>query len=121
MSKWVNFEIDPQIHPSLAVVVESDASSLSNVDVFSWWTSNLNSDLIGKTLSVPLRLSDKDNSPAMVDLSYGAGNVIVFTIPGDGDWTMWPSSPTFPPVMIDLVDYLVGSGAEEGVVELGLG
>ena len=119
MSKWVNFEIDPQIHPALAVVVESDASSLSNVDVFSWWTSNLNSDLIGKTLSVPLRLSDKDNSPAMVDLSYGAGNVIVFTIPGDGDWTMWPSSPTFPPVMIDLVDYLVGSGAEGGVVELG--
>jgi hypothetical protein len=55
----------------------------------------------------------------MVDLSYGSGNVIVFTIPGDGDWTMWPSSPTFPPVMIDLVDYLVGSGAEEGVVELG--
>lgn len=119
MAKWVNFEIDPQIHPALRVIIESDASSLSNVDVFSWWTSTLKPELIGKTLEVPLRLNDQDNSPAMVDRTYGLGNVIMFTIPGDGDWTMWPSSPTFPPVMIDLIDYLVGSSGEEGVVDLG--
>lgn len=119
MSKWVNFEIDPQVHPSLQTIVSSDASSLSNVDVFSWWTSVLDESLVGKQISVPLRLSDDKNSPAMVDKTSGAGNVIVFTIPGDGDWTMWPSSPTFPPVMVDLIDYLVGSGGEEGAVELG--
>ena len=119
MSKWVNFEIDPQVHPSLQTIVDSDASSLSNVDVFSWWTSILDESVVGKQVSVPLRLSDDKNSPAMVDKTSGAGNVIVFTIPGDGDWTMWPSSPTFPPVMVDLIDYLVGSGGEEGVVELG--
>ena len=119
MSKWVNFEIDPQVHPSLQTIVDSDASSLSNVDVFSWWTSILDESLVGKQVSVPLRLSDAKKSPAMVDKTSGAGNVIVFTIPGDGDWTMWPSSPTFPPVMVDLIDYLVGSGGEEGTVELG--
>jgi hypothetical protein len=119
MAKWVNFEIDPQIHPALRVVVESDASSLSNVDVFSWWTSLLKPELIGKTLVVPLRLNDQENSPAMVDRTFGLGKVIMFTIPGDGDWTMWPSSPTFPPVMIDLIDYLVGSSGEEGVIDLG--
>ena len=119
MANWVNFEIDPQIHPSLRVMVESDASSLSNVDVFSWWTSEMRKDLIGKTVEVPLRLNDEANSPAMVDRTYGTGNVIVFTIPGDGDWTMWPSSPTFPPVMIDLIDYLVGSAGEASLVEMG--
>lgn len=119
MAKWVNFEIDPQTHPSLRVIVNSDASSLSNVDVFSWWTSDLPKEMIGKSVEVPLRLSDERNSPAMVDWSYGSGNVIVFTIPGDGDWTMWPSSPTFPVVMVDLVDYLVGSGGEDSSVELG--
>jgi len=119
MAKWVNFEIDPQIHPSLRVIVDSDASSLSNVDVFSWWTSELKPELIGKTVEVPLRLNDRENSPAMVDRTFGAGNVIVFTIPGDGDWTMWPSSPTYPPVMIDLIDYLVGSSGEESTIDVG--
>ena len=119
MAKWVNFEIDPQIHPSLRVIVDSDASSLSNVDVFSWWTSELKPELIGKTVEVPLRLNDQANSPAMVDRTFGSGNVIMFTIPGDGDWTMWPSSPTYPPVMIDLIDHLVGSSGEESAVDIG--
>ena len=119
MSKWVNFEIDPQIHPALQVIVDSDASSLSNVDVFSWWTSELRTEQIGRTISVPLRLNDQDNSAAMVEWTWGKGKVIVFTIPGDGDWTMWPSSPTYAPVMIDLMDYLVGSELDDSSVEIG--
>ena len=119
MSQWVNFEIDPQIHPALQVIVDSDASSLSNVDVFSWWTSDLPSEQVGKTLAVPLRLNDQENSAAMVDRAWGQGKVIVFTIPGDGDWTMWPSSPTYAPVMIDLIDYLVGSEVDDSQVEIG--
>ena len=119
MSKWVNFEIAPQIHPALQVIVDSDASSLSNVDVFSWWRSELSAEQIGKSISVPLRLNDQDNSAAMVERSWGKGKVIVFTIPGDGDWTMWPSSPTYAPVMIDLMDYLVGSEVDESSVEVG--
>ena len=87
--------------------------------MFSWWTSILPESLVGKQISVPLTLNDPAGSAAMVDKTSGAGNVIVFTIPGDGDWTMWPSSPTFPPVMVDLIDYLVGSGGEESSVELG--
>ena len=79
----------------------------------------MRTDLIGKSVSVPLRLSDEANSAAMVDRTFGSGNVVVFTIPGDGDWTMWPSSPTFPPVMIDLIDYLVGSTGEASSVEMG--
>lgn len=119
MSQWVNFEIDPQIHPALQVIVDSDASSLSNVDVFSWWKSQLVEEQIGKSVSVPLRLNDQDNSAAMVERAWGQGKVVVFTIPGDGDWTMWPSSPTFAPVMIDLMDYLVGSEIEDSSAEIG--
>ena len=122
MASWVNFEVDPQIHPSLQMIVESDASSLGNVDVFSWWTSQLNESLTDAgqtTVSVPLRLTDTQHSAAMVDRSWGLGDVIVFTIPGDGDWSMWPSSPTFAPVMIDLVDYLVGRSSDEASVAPG--
>jgi hypothetical protein len=119
MNRWVNFEVNPQIHPALRVIVESDASSLGNVDVFSWWTSELNEQLANKTVSVPLRLTDKDHSIAMVDRSWGSGDVIVFTIPGDGDWSMWPSSPTFAPVVIDLVDYLVGQSSDSASISPG--
>lgn len=109
MNQWVNFEVDPQVHPSLRLIVESDETSLGNVDVFSWWTSSYDSSQVGSLYQVPLRLSDSENSPAMVDRSWGLGKVIVFTIPADGDWTLWPSSPTFVPVMLDMIDYLVGS------------
>ncbi len=121
MSQWVNFEIDPQLHPALEVVVDSDAASLSNVDIFSWWTSQLPEQTIGKTVSVPLRLTDERNSVAMADRTLGSGNVIVFAIPGDGDWSMWPISPTFPPVFIELIDYLVGSTAESSTLTMGGG
>ena len=119
MSKWVNFEIDAQIHPALQVIVESDSTSLSKVDVFSWWTSKFDESQVGKSFTVPLRLNDSANSPAMVDRRLGDGHVMVFTIPGDGDWTVWPSSPTFAPVMIDMIDYLIGDGGEESEVAIG--
>ena len=119
MSRWVNFEPGPQSHPSLQIIMESDASSLGRIDVFSWWASTLDENEIGKSLEVPLRLTDKGNSPAMVDKTLGDGRVIVFAIPGDGDWTMWPSSPTYAPVMIDLMDYLLGQSKEASTILLG--
>ena len=119
MANWVNFEVDAQLHPSLRIVVESDQTSLSRVDVFSWWTSEYQQDELGSTFVVPLRLSDDRNSPAMSERSWGNGRVVVFTIPGDGDWSMWPSSPTYAPVMIDLIDYLVGSIGNASNVRIG--
>lgn len=120
MTKWVNFEVAPQIHPALEVIIDSDASSLGNVDVFSWWTSELNVDAeTDNSIVVPLRLNDADNSIAMVDRTVGDGRVVVFTIPGDGDWSMWPSSPTFAPIMVDLISYLAGSAGADHWVTLG--
>ena len=119
MSRWVNFEVDSQLHPAFEIIVNTDSSSLSNVDVFSWWTSIINRDEIGKTISVPLRFNDRDNSPAMAEKSLGLGKVITFAIPADGDWSMWPSSATFAPVMICLIDYLIGSDGTESAIPIG--
>lgn len=148
MATWTNFEVSPQVHPALRVIMDSDASSIGNVDVFSWWTSELvnaepnvvegdaaatesiddRSDESGGGLAsasndtvIPLRLGDVDNSIAMVDRRLDRGRVIVFTIPGDGDWTMWPSSPTFAPVMVDLISYLAGSSEQDGSLTVGAG
>ena len=120
MAMWSNFEVAPQIHPALEVIIESDASSLGNVDVFSWWTSEMPESLANDgSIEIPLRLNDADNSIAMVDRTFGDGRVIVFTIPGDGDWSMWPSSPTYAPIMVDLISYLAGSTNADNSVALG--
>ncbi len=119
MAQWANFEVAPQVHPSLQVMIDSDASSIGNVDVFSWWTSELDENVDMQSIEVPLRLTDSDNSIAMLDRRLADGRVVVFTIPGDGDWTMWPSSPTFAPVMVDLISYLAGSQSAESSIALG--
>ena len=120
MSRWENFEPAAQVHPALKVILESDATSLSKVEVFSWWASTLDEEQIGKTIEVPLRLTDKDHSAAMVDRAIGDGRVIVFAIPADGDWTMFPgNNATYVTVMIDLIDYLLGQSKQASSVLLG--
>ena len=119
MSSWVNFEVDPQVHPALRTVVESDAASLGKVDVFSWWTSRL-SETLRNEVVVPLRLSDENRSPALVDRAWGKGKVIAFSIPADGDWSVFPGmDAVFVPVMLDLIDYLIGSGEQASTLAIG--
>ena len=119
METWVNLQVDAQVHPALKTVVESDATSLGRVDVFSWWRSEYDKEKLGDKFIVPMRLSDGQNSVAMAEQTWGNGRVIAFAIPADGDWSMWPSSPTYAPVMLDLIDYLVGSVGESLNVRVG--
>ena len=119
MAQWGNFEVDPQIHPALQVVLESEATSVSKIDVFLWWKSLVNPDLLGKTTSVPLRLTDGSKSPAMVDRSLGKGRVVFFAFPADADWSMWPTGGTFVPITLGLIDDFVGNSSESSVVQAG--
>lgn len=119
MATWVNFEVNPQPHPALATMVASDLAGLTSVDVFSWWQSRLGAGLSEADVSVPLRLNDAQRSPAMVDRRWGDGRVVAFTIPGDADWTYWPALPSFVPVMLDLVDHLIGDTTVLTQVPLG--
>ncbi len=119
MSQWVNFDVAPQLHPALRTVVNSDAASLSHVDIFSWWQLGLPEEPSGNTISVPLRMTDEHNSLAMVEQTLGSGKVVVFSVPADGDWTMWPSSPTYAPVMIDLISHLIGDDSSSSTIQIG--
>ena len=173
---WVNFEVDPQVHPMLQTVVNTDRAFLGTIAIFSFWTSELGTAVksgeeprtwelldgtsmearfhsynmddgqvtlkdendsevvcyIGemvlpcrqyvesqRNITIPLRFSDSENSAAMAEQPYGDGLVTAFTIPGDSDWSHWPANPFFYPMMIDLVNYLVGSDAEQAVATIG--
>ncbi len=119
MSSWVNFEVNEQVHPALKTIVESDRTSLNRVDIFSWWKNRLVVGEDDPNVTVAMRLSDPDQTPAMVERTMDEGRVVVFSIPADGDWSMWPSSPTYAPVMVDLIDYLVGRDATSTTVPIG--
>ncbi len=116
---WFHFEIDPKPHPSLDLIVEHDASSLSKIPVFSWFKSSYDREQLGKQFDIPLWLNDPDHSPVMVDRAFGDGRVIVFTIPADGDWSLWAGDGTYMLVMLQLIDYLVGGGSNDSMVEPG--
>jgi hypothetical protein len=119
MSSWVNFEVDPQLHPALRTVVESDAASIGKVDVFSWWTTKIPEGQVDSTI-VPVRLSDEAHSAAMVERNWGSGKVVAFSFPGDGDWSVFPGmDAVFVPIMLDLIDYLVGNTNQASAVSLG--
>ncbi|MEQ1905691.1 MAG: BatA domain-containing protein [Pirellulaceae bacterium] len=120
MSSWVNFEVSQQVHPSLRTLLDSDANGLSRVNVFSWWTTTEPENNTDTKLTIPLRLNDASNSPAMVERSWGKGKVVLYSIPADGDWTTWPGiTGAFVPVMLDLIDYLVGADENRSEVALG--
>ena len=120
LSRWVSFEMDPQIHPAFRTVVNTDASGLGITEIFSWWRSSLIEEQIGKKLIVPLRLSDESRSPAMVERALEKGKVVTFTIPADGDWTNWPRDDAiFMPVMHEMVEYLVGSDTDQSEINIG--
>ncbi|HMP80640.1 MAG TPA: hypothetical protein PKD54_14390, partial [Pirellulaceae bacterium] len=107
-SSWVTFEATPQPHAALETIMATDANGLGRTDIFSWWTSQMDVDRLGRDTQVILRLTDVDRSPAMVERRLGRGKVIAFSIPGDDDWSIWPTTPTFVPIMLDLIDDALG-------------
>lgn len=118
-SQWINFEIENRNHPSLRVALDQDVD-LGKVEIFSWWDTEVHPDQIDKTVSVPLRLSNDLNSPAMAERTFeNGGKVVTFAIPADGDWTIWPVHPTYLCVMWDMVNYLSGSKNTGGNIRVG--
>lgn len=119
-NSWVNFEVDPQLHPALKTIASTKGIGFDNQKTFSWWSSIVDEARVGKSVSVPLRFSDTDNSPAMTELTYGKGKSVVFTIPADIDWSFWPGHiNTFLPFMVDLVDHLVSGAGADSVAPMG--
>ena len=79
LNKWVHFEVTPKIHPALKVMKQADDALLENIEVFSWWGSEIPKDK-QEGIEVAMRFSDDDNSIAMAERTIGKGRVIGFTV-----------------------------------------
>lgn len=115
----VTLEPDPQPHPFLQKLIEADRGIFSRTNIFSWWVTQLPATLDNTRTVVPLRLSDQDRSPALIDHRLGQGRVVLMSMAADGDWSDWPSSPSYIVVMFDMIREMVDDSLEIPVVQVG--
>ncbi len=118
MEQWKFFEVTDANHPALRVTKDRDID-LGKVQIFSWWDTAVKPEQLGKDVAVVMRLTNDGNSPALAERSVGEGRVMTFSIPADGDWTVWPAHPTYICVMWDLINYLVGGEGSVGSATVG--
>jgi len=106
------FAPDPQPHPFLQVLLEADKGIFSRTNIFSWWGSVLSEKVPPTAVSVPMRLEDEVQTPAIVDYHYGRGRTVYFCMASDTDWTDWPNHESYIVVMIIMVRDLVSDSME---------
>ncbi len=117
--KWVHFAVEQQVHPALVEIRNADDTILEAIEIFSWWGTEMPPDR-AKNVDVAMRLTDADNSLAMVDQPMGKGRVVAFTIPADVDWSWFPAdATTYTVVMLELVKHLVGNVSGNSDIEIG--
>jgi hypothetical protein len=105
---WVDLTVEHVDHPALAQLVRADSArrAIERFNVFQWWhTKTPDDSQPDGQIRVPIRFTDPDNSPAMVDRAWGSGRVIVFTLPLNLAWSDWPGHPGYIPVMHEVAQY----------------
>lgn len=107
--------------PWLSRFRDENCVDFDQVHVYSWWElkatqSAMNdqpddaseqSPQAGPTILA--RLNNLD--PLLVSQTYGAGKVLVLSIPLDGDWTNLPALNDFVPFLHEMLFYAVGEGS----------
>jgi hypothetical protein len=113
---WVGFRVEAQNHELLREFAGQNNPLLDDVKVFRWWGASVKP---GKDVSVLMRMTDDERSPALVEQSYGKGKVTAFTIPADADWSDWPDKPSYVVLVQELTRYLAGDVTGDGAVRVG--
>jgi aerotolerance regulator-like protein/VWA domain-containing protein/CARDB protein len=116
---WANLRVENTNHDVLKVFAGQNNPFLDNVKAFRWWGSSVKKEQIGKEVSIAARLSDVEDSPALVEKAFGKGRVLTMAIPADADWTNWTSDPSYLIVMQELVRYMSGDRGDQGLLRVG--
>lgn len=115
-SNWRHFELDDSNHPVWADFEQWGLTPwFSRVKLFRWFGSEVDEDALKKgSFSIPVRMTDADRTPAIVDNAFGKGRVMLVTTAADGDWSNWPINFTYNVVVQEIARHLsrrtTGSG-----------
>ncbi len=68
---------------------------------------------IAETGNSKAALKFSSGDPAVIDMPFGRGRTLLITTSLDEKWGLWPISPSFPPVMNEIVLHAVSRRANE--------
>ncbi len=116
---WAGLNVDDATHPVIGQFADP-GSSIGEVKVFRWHHTFIEKKATesGK-VSVPLRLTDADTAPAIVEQKYGSGRVMLLTTSADGDWNTWPADGSYVLMMLAYSDYAARNTIGEGALATG--
>lgn len=60
----------------------------------------------GPRTTVPVTFDDAARTPAILECRVGAGKAVMIVTSADKEWNSWADSPTYVPVMLELVSYV---------------
>lgn len=115
---WSLLRVEQSNHEVLKVFAGQNNPFLDNVKVFRWWGASAKKEQLGNEVSIPAKLSDADDSPALAEKSFGKGRVVLSTLPADADWTNFTSDPSYLIVMQEMVRYLAGDRGDQGMLRV---
>ena len=104
-------------HPVLRDFVDPLAGVLRQVRVYALLatrpenaattkpTANSPGEPLDHGATILARFSDADHSPAIVERPFGLGRCLLVTTSVDQEWTDWPASFSYLPLMLKVVQY----------------
>ncbi len=128
----VRLVIADRLHPALgALGAGEDPLGLGQIPFFEFFSAQVggsDAKTTGKNNesqktdqpSVVARFSDADQSPAIIERTFGAGRVMLFTSTADKEWNLWADHPTYLPVITELLRHLTASGGMRIDFKVGL-
>ena len=63
--------------------------------------------------------SDDNESPAIVERSFGEGRVMLVTTSVDKEWSLWPDHPTYLPAVMEMCQYMARTRGANAAVTIG--
>ncbi|WP_425615725.1 BatA domain-containing protein [Anatilimnocola sp. NA78] len=115
---WALLRVEQTNHEVLKVFAGQNNPFLDNVKLFRYWGTTVKPEQVGSVVSIPARLNDPDESPAIAEKSFGKGRVVTCAVPADADWSNWTSDPSYLIVMQEMVRYLSGDRGDRGLLRV---
>jgi hypothetical protein len=118
---WANPTPDRLNHPVMEIF-SGDLGTLAQfVKVFRWWSVSLSEDGTAPTgVTVVNHWTDADQSPGLIEKTFGKGRVMMLTTSVDRGWTDWPLDDSYLYVMHAMVGYMARRSSDDGNALVGL-
>ena len=116
---WSGFKIEDAQHPVLSEFAGQQNPLLHSVKIYRWWKLTTKPIAEMAPPQILARLTDAEDSLALVERPFGKGRVIVSAIPADADWANWTSDPSYILTMQLMVRYLTHGDTREGLLRVG--